>query len=530
MRYARKRALFNHGIPALLSVPPALLAAAALKFAIDLPMRYRLFLEEQGPKLANLFAREGVAGLVATFQAVCLAAALLITAGAILGLMRRRWSLSALRWAYSLAYGVALFAAFAVCSVTGLIFANEIKLNGSRVDSVVLFYLRWNALWPLLLSACAIAILHVLSYRRAIVNLFTGHHEETPSAADILVEDLRTHGRDPRFRKSALWSLFAHFAIIVLIPLLGRFGGCVEPYELPEGSGNPVVTLVQVVKPVKKKPKPKPIFNPKSAISVLFPSLDDSDLMEKVEEETQLQHVADPTSVHAGKLGAGSGSKGGWPEGTKRGIVRMIRLEYNGDGWNDGMDNVSRADINFLRAFAKDTGLKTAPQSESHSITRLADYDPGYAPPFVFMTGNGSINLTLREIEVLRRYIQNGGMLIVDCGSVRFDRNFRATIQSVFPGESLLNIADDDPIYQIPFAFPNGAPPLWHHGGSRALGIRRGSRWAVFYHPGDMNDAWKTGHSGMSPVLARSSMQLGINVIYHAVTHYLDLTRKYRKK
>ena len=530
MRFARKRALFEHGIPALLSAPLAIMAAAALKCAIELPMRYQLFLAEQGPKLNNLFAREGVANLVATSQAVCWAATLLLAAGSILGLFRKRWSLSALRLSYAIAYGAAFFAVFAVWNITGLIFANEIKLNGAALTAPALFYLRWDALWPVLFSLCAVAALHVFSFRRAVVNLFTGHYEETPSVADIFIEDIRTHGQDPRFRKSTIWSLLAHFSIIVLIPLLGRFGGCIEPYELPEGSGNPVVTLVQVVKPVKKKPKPKPIFNPKSAISVLFPTLEDSDLMEQVEEETQLQHVADPTSVHAGKLGAGGGSKGGWPEGTKKGIMRMIRLEFNGEGWNDGMDNASGADINFLREFAKATGLKTASQSESHSISRLADYDPGYAPPFVFMTGSGSINLTLREIEVLRRYIQNGGMLIVDCGSVRFDRNFRAVLQSVFPGESLLNIADDDPIYQAPFAFQNGAPPLWHHGGYRALGIRRGSRWAVFYHPGDMNDAWKTGHSGMNPLLARSSMQLGINVIYHAVTHYLDLTRKYRKK
>jgi len=91
-------------------------------------------------------------------------------------------------------------------------------------------------------------------------------------------------------------------------------------------------------------------------------------------------------------------------------------------------------------------------------------------------------------------------------------------------------IPDDDPIFQYPYSFPNGAPPLWHHGGWRALGIKRGTRWAVFYHPGDINDAWKTGHSGVSPSIAKNSMNLGINIVYHAFTHYLELTRKYRKK
>jgi hypothetical protein len=81
----------------------------------------------------------------------------------------------------------------------------------------------------------------------------------------------------------------------------------------------------------------------------------------------------------------------------------------------------------------------------------------------------------------------------------------------------------------MPYTFANGAPPLWHHGGMRALGIKHKGRWVVFYHPGDINDAWKTGHSGISPELARGAFQMGINIIYYAFTNYLEETAKYRK-
>jgi hypothetical protein len=91
-------------------------------------------------------------------------------------------------------------------------------------------------------------------------------------------------------------------------------------------------------------------------------------------------------------------------------------------------------------------------------------------------------------------------------------------------------IADDDPIFQIPFPFVNGAPPIWHHGGTRALGVKSRDRWIVFYHPGDINDAWKTGHSGLSPDMWKGSMEMGINIVYYAFTHYLEATQKYRKK
>ena len=100
---------------------------------------------------------------------------------------------------------------------------------------------------------------------------------------------------------------------------------------------------------------------------------------------------------------------------------------------------------------------------------------------------------------------------------------------AVFPDRQLVTIADDDPIFQAPFVFPNGAPPLWHHGGNRALGVKHLNRWAVFYHPGDINDAWKTGASGMSRDLANASFRLGVNIIHYSFTNYLDLTRKHRK-
>jgi hypothetical protein len=102
-------------------------------------------------------------------------------------------------------------------------------------------------------------------------------------------------------------------------------------------------------------------------------------------------------------------------------------------------------------------------------------------------------------------------------------------MRQVFPGEPMRAIADDDPIFLMPYVFPNGAPPLWHHGGNRAMGVKYQGRWVVFYHPGDVNDTWKTGHSGMDPALAQAAKELGINVVYYAFTHYLEMTRKYRK-
>jgi hypothetical protein len=209
--------------------------------------------------------------------------------------------------------------------------------------------------------------------------------------------------------------------------------------------------------------------------------------------------------------------------------VRFIRLEYDGKGWDDGLDPESKADVNFLREFERLSRLKAAKLSESHAIRRLSQYAEGQAPPFVYMTGADKIAIPAQDMKVLREYLLGGGMLFADCGSPRWHASFRGFAKALFPDKPLVAIANDDPIFVAPFAFPNGAPPLWHHGGHRALGIKHEGRWCVFYHPGDMNDAWKTGHSGLEADVARDAHKLGVNVIYYSFTHYLDMTRKYRK-
>jgi hypothetical protein len=296
--------------------------------------------------------------------------------------------------------------------------------------------------------------------------------------------------------------------------------------------GEPVVAVARVQKVQKKKKKKKKLaVNPNSTICVNFPELDDSKIEQIVEQVSQVEYKADPSRImaRAGKMGAGGKGKGGWPDGMENAMVRFIRLEYNGQGWDDGMDSVSRADMNFLAFFKKLTGFPCKERGESHPMSWLSKYRKGYAPPFVYMTGIGGIGTSSREEKILREYLHGGGLLMADCGSQAWDGAFRSFIARVLPGEPLVTISDDDILFQVPFTFRNGPPPLWHHGGYDSKGVKHNGRWVVFYHPGDMNDAWKTGRSGMSTDLAEGAMEIGINVVYYSFTHYLELTRKYRK-
>ena len=118
----------------------------------------------------------------------------------------------------------------------------------------------------------------------------------------------------------------------------------------PKGSGNPAVAMVRIVKPKKKKKRKKYILSTDSAILFDVPELDDSELVEEIDEDTQLTYVADTSAAH-GALGTGGGDKPGWADGLEGGQIRFIRLEYNGPDWDDGMDPSEGADVNFLAEF-----------------------------------------------------------------------------------------------------------------------------------------------------------------------------------
>ena len=96
-------------------------------------------------------------------------------------------------------------------------------------------------------------------------------------------------------------------------------------------------------------------------------------------------------------------------------------------------------------------------------------------------------------------------------------------MRQVLPEKPWIDIANDDIIYRQPYRFPKGAPPLWHHSGKRALGIKHNGRWVVFYHQGDINDAWQEGGSGVSAGTRKLAFKMGINVVNYAFNQHIAI-------
>lgn len=345
--------------------------------------------------------------------------------------------------------------------------------------------------------------------------LYCGDDSPAHVISNPLIRNLKTGGEDPRFRSSIYWSVFL-FVFVLVAPFLIR--GCgVEEYGIVKGQGEPEVQQEVRIKPKPKKKQKKLMVDPWSPYILERINIDDAKVLDELQEMTQDVYQANRTQ--GSKLGKGGKGKGGWPKGMEGAKVRFIRLKYNGGNWDQEMGK--SGDYNLLVRFNQLTGLPVANETEAREIDRLAHFAKKKAPPFVFMTGSGNINISASEAKILRDYCEKDyGMLFIDCGGGHFGSSVRNMLRKVFPGKALVDIPNDDPIYQLPFMFPDGAPRFWHHDGNRALGIRNEGRIMVYYHPGDVKDAWKDGHSGASDEVADQAYKLGVNVIYYAFNQY----------
>lgn len=311
--------------------------------------------------------------------------------------------------------------------------------------------------------------------------------------------------RQPRLNQS-LATLAAYALLFTLLfMLLNELAGCREIYEMPAGGGERK-QLQQVVK-IEKIIQRKFIINPFSSVIFNPPPID----------EVKLQLLE--LTKHAYQVGYGQGEGAGFAGGTKRGKVRFIRLEYAGGDWDQ--DFGVGADLNMLIEYGARTGHQVADQTESRQIGQLANFPAGKSPPVVYMTGQRNISLSNSEVKVLREFLlDKHGMIFADNGgSGHWHNQFFSVMRQVLPRVEPVRVPLDDVIHRVPYAIPF-VPYVAPHGGKEAWGWKVDGRWVVYYHPGDIGDAWADGHAGVRREIWEACYQLGVNVIFYAHAEY----------
>ncbi len=237
----------------------------------------------------------------------------------------------------------------------------------------------------------------------------------------------------------------------------------------------------------------------------------------------------------------------------KQDVFTFVRLEYDsGYGGYGGIGGGRRggggrwttdwpdSDLNFSYRLQQLTSLKVNPEPISMRATddRLADY------PFLYMIEPGRLVFSEEEVVALRRYLLNGGFLMVDdfWGDSQWD-NFYREIKRVFPDREPIELPIEHEIFrcvyrlkekpQVPSidAARDGRPYgiTWEdHGGDcqtvhyKGIFDDKDRMVAIICHNTDLGDGWE--REGLDPwyfheFSEKKAYPMGINIVTYAMTH-----------
>jgi len=236
-------------------------------------------------------------------------------------------------------------------------------------------------------------------------------------------------------------------------------------------------------------------------------------------------------------------------------VFTFVRVQYNSDysqqddsgqggwrgrrGWGgDWTTDWPDSDLNFSYRLQQLTALKVNPRPTYLQLTdeRLFDY------PFLYMIEVGFLSFSEEEATALRRYLLNGGFLMVDdfWGELAL-RNFTRQMKRVFPDRDLVELPITHDIFQCVYKLKEkpqvpsihswypGSDVTWedHGPGSREVHYKgisddKGRLMAIVCHNTDLGDGWE--REGEDPSYfkefsERLSYPMGINIVTYAMTH-----------
>lgn len=141
--------------------------------------------------------------------------------------------------------------------------------------------------------------------------------------------------------------------------------------------------------------------------------------------------------------------------------------------------------------------------------------------PFVHITGHGNILFTDEEAKNLRQYLISGGFLYID-DNYGLDKFIRPAMKKVFPELSFIELPFEHPIYQQPYAFPNGLPKIHEHDGKAPQGfglIYEGRLVCYYTYETDITDGWEDAEVHNNPPDKREqALRMGANILQYAFT------------
>lgn len=243
-----------------------------------------------------------------------------------------------------------------------------------------------------------------------------------------------------------------------------------------------------------------------------------------------------PSARTARELGSRSTGTPEWtnPKPFATDVFTFARLRYDAPprssrrgrgGWTTDLPD---ADLNLSYRLQQMTAMKVDPDAR---LVRATDPDLGDYP-FLFASAPGSMTLTEVEIVSLRRYLQNGGFLLMTdfWGDAEWDY-VAELFRRILPESRFEELPIEHPLYQAVFPIrekaqvPNIqlglklANSVIHH---RVIFDAKGRIMVMALHNSDDSDGWERegeNQEYFANFAEKIAYPLAINIIFYVMTH-----------
>lgn len=222
----------------------------------------------------------------------------------------------------------------------------------------------------------------------------------------------------------------------------------------------------------------------------------------------------------------------------KSDVFTFVRIQYTsrrGFAWQTDFPD---SDLNFSFRLQQLTSMKVDPRGK---ILKLTD-DELFDYPFIYMIEVGGISLMDEEVTALRRYLLNGGFLMIDdfWGEYAYE-TLHEQMKIVFPDREPVDLPIEHPIFhgiydlkekpQVPgidnARMLRGTNITWEREDAKEVHYRgifddKGRMMVIICQNTDLGDGWeREGEEEwyFHEFSEKKAYPMGINIVYYAMTH-----------
>ncbi len=213
----------------------------------------------------------------------------------------------------------------------------------------------------------------------------------------------------------------------------------------------------------------------------------------------------DTAAVQAGDVPEPK-QEGGEPDG----IVQVANLVYAGTKGSKCFSD------HFLIDAEKASSIST---SRRFHAVKLGSQEL-FEFPLVIMTGEGAFELPDGERQNLRKFVDNGGLLLASagCSSPEWDNSFRAEMAKVFPDHPMQSLKMDHPIFHTVYDVTELKG--LHHTPRPLEAVSIGERVGVIYSVDGLNDtAHTTGCCCCGGNEITNCAQINVNILAYSLLY-----------